>query len=245
MNPKALVVALCAALAIPGAAAGQTVDELVARHIGARGGYEKLKAIQTIKITRTVATPFSHVRVILYKKRPALLRVEQGPLKSTAPLVPRGVNADTAWDTGPDGKVVMRPEAAGQEARDIDGDFDGLLIDWKAKGHTVALEGQEKLPSGDTYRLKVTTRSGAVRTIYLDASTYLERRQTGILNLPGGRQFDIVVDFDNYREVGGVKFAHDINEERTGKEPVQSLVSYTDKIEINVTMDDGIFAPPK
>lgn len=84
-----------------------------------------------------------------------------------------------------------------------------------------------------------------MRTIYLDASTYLERRQTGTLNLPGGRQFNIVVDFDNYREVGGVKFAHDINEERTGKEPVQSLVSYTDKIEINVPMEDGIFAPAK
>jgi hypothetical protein len=225
-----------------GAAVAQTVDDLVSRHIDARGGHEKLKAIQTIKITRTVVTAFADVRVIIYKKRPALLRVEQGPLKSAAPLVPRGVSSDTAWDTGPGGKIVPRSEAAGREARDIDGDFDGLLVDWKAKGHTVSLEGQEMLPSGNTFKLKVRTRSGAERMIYLDATTYLERRQTGMLNLPGDRQFNVVIDFDNYRDVGGVKFAHDINEERTGKEPVQSLVSYTEKIELNLAMDDLMFS---
>ena len=53
-----------------------------------------------------------------------------------------------------------------------------------------------------------------------------------------------MIDFGNYREVDGVKFAHDITEERTGKEPVQSLVTYTEKIELNVPMDDAIFAPP-
>jgi hypothetical protein len=235
-----LAAALSAGSLSAESAVAQTVDDLVSRHIDARGGYEKLKAIQTIKITRVV-TAFAHVRVIIYKKRPALFRLEQGPLKSDAPLVPRGVNGDTAWDTAPGGKIVPRSEAAGREARDIDCDFDGLLVDWKAKGHAVSLEGQERLPSGGTFKLKVRTRRGAERMIFLDATTYLERRQTGVLNLPGDRQFNVVIDFDNYREVGGVKFAHDINEERTGKEPVQSLVWYTEKIELNVTMDDGLF----
>lgn len=242
MRLPVFVAAVWAAASMSGAAVAQTVDDLVSRHIDARGGHEKLKAIQTIKITRTVVTAFADVRVIIYKKRPALLRVEQGPLKSAAPLVPRGVSSDTAWDTGPGGKIVPRSEAAGREARDIDGDFDGLLVDWKAKGHTVSLEGQEMLPSGNTFKLKVRTRSGAERMIYLDATTYLERRQTGMLNLPGDRQFNVVIDFDNYRDVGGVKFAHDINEERTGKEPVQSLVSYTEKIELNLAMDDLMFS---
>lgn len=237
-----LAIGVACGLATPGAA--QSVDELVARHIEARGGHQKLKAIQTIKITRTVATPFSDVRVILYKKRPNLFRAEQGPVKSTAPMTPRGINADAAWDTGPGGQIVKRPDAAAADARDLDGDFDGLLVDWKGKGHRVAFEGREKLPSGETYKLKVTTKSGAERTIYLDASTYLERRQTGILNLPGGRQFTTVIDLGNYREIDGVKFAHDISEERTGKEPVQSLVSYTEKIELNVPMDEALFAPP-
>jgi hypothetical protein len=153
------------------------------------------------------------------------------------------VNSAGAWDVV-GGAVVARSAAAAAESRDLEGDFDGLLVDWKEKGHTVTLEGTEALPSGKTYKLKVRTKSGAERTIYLDAGTYLERRQTGILNLPGNRRFDVVIDFDNYREVGGVKFAYDVNEERTGTEPVMSLVTYTEQIELNVPIDDALFAPP-
>ena len=89
----------------------------------------------------------------------------------------------------------------------------------------------------------MTLKSGLARTIYLDAKTYLDRRHTGVLNLPNGCRFDITIDFDNWRDVEGVKFPFDITEERTGKEPVVTLVTYTDKIEINVPMDDSVFSP--
>ena len=244
MHPGARIAAAWIAAFAQQPQAAPTVDQLVTQHVEARGGYEKLKAIQTIRITRTVATAFSDIRVVVSRKRPNLYRGEQGPLKSTAPLVPRGVNQDGAWDTDPGGKIVMRSAAAAAETRDLDGDFDGLLVDWKEKGHGVTFDGAEKLPSGETYKLKVKTKSGAERTIYLDAATYLERRLVGVLNLPDGRVFNTVIDFGNYREIDGVKFAHDITEERTGKEPVQSLVTYTEKIELNMPMDDALFAPP-
>ena len=239
----ALLTALAALIAAPPLAA-QTVDEVVARHIEARGGQSRLKALQTIKITRTVATPFSNVRVIVYRKRPQLFRVEQGPTDAGAPLVPRGINADAAWDTA-QGKVVTRSEAEAAETRELDADFDGFLVDWKEKGHAVTLDGKESLPWGEAYKLRMKTKSGAERVIYLDAKTYLERRQTGILKLPGGRQFNVVIDFDNYKEINGVKFPFDITEDRTGKEPSLSYVIYTEKIEANVPMDDGLFAVPK
>jgi hypothetical protein len=241
------MVVLAAALAVlssTAAATAQSVDEIVARHIAARGGYDRIKAVQTIKLTRTVATTFSDVRVVIYKKRPALYRLEQGPLTPGAPMVSRIVNPDGAWDVQ-GGKAVPRSAALAAESRDLEADFDGLLVDWKQKGHTVTLEGRETLASGEAFKLKVVTKSGAERLVFLDAATYLERRHTGLLRLPGGREFSVVIDFDNYKPVDGVLFPHDINEERSGKEPVQSLVVYTEKIELNVPLDDGLFAPPK
>jgi hypothetical protein len=245
MHLGALIAAALVAVLTQPAPAAPSVDHIVARHIEARGGYEKLKAVQTIRMTRTVATAFSDLRVVVYRKRPGLYRLEQGPLNGSAPLVPRVVNAEGAWDTGAGGKVSMRSPALAAEARDLDADFDGLLVDWQQKGHAVTLDGIEQLPSGRTYKLRVKTKGGAERTIYLDADTYLERRHAGVLNLPDGRRFDVVIDFGNYRDVGGVQFPHDITEERTGKEPVQSLVTYTEHIEINVPIDDALFAPPK
>lgn len=235
-----------ALLLTPTLATAQTVDEIVARHVAARGGMDRISAIQTLKITRTVATGIgNNVRLIMYKKRPNLYRVEQGPATPGAPMTARGLNAEAAWDTAPGGKITLRPAAAAAEAREIDGDFDGLLIDWKAKGHTVSFEGREPMPGGDTLKLRVKTKSGIERVIYLDAGTYLDRRHTGTLTLPNGRR-DVVIDFSNWQEVDGVKFPFDINEDRTGgNAPEQSLVFYTEKIEANVPMDDGLFATPK
>jgi hypothetical protein len=223
-------------------ASAQTVDEIVARHIDARGGYEKLKAIQTIKITRTVATEFSNIKVVIYKKRPQLYRSDQGPVGQ--PPTARGINADAAWDTAPGGRVTLKPAQMAAEARDIDADFDGLLVDWKAKGHTVTLEGKEPMTAGDAFTLKVTTKSGIVRFIYLDTTTYLDRRHSGVRNLAPNSPVNSVMDFGGWREIDGVKFPFDISEERIGRALTTALATYTEKIELNVAMEDGLFATP-
>ena len=236
--------AILAIALAPSSSTGQTVDDIVTRHIAARGGRDKLASVQTVKMTRTVASGIgTTLKVIIYKKRPSLMRVEQGPAATGATMTPRGISADAVWDMV-QGKPVPRQPQLAAESREMDGDFDGLLVDWREKGHTVALAGRETLPAGETYKLTVTLKSGLVRTIYLDARTYLDRRHTGILNLPNGRRFDITIDFDNWRDVEGVKFPFDIMEERTGKEPVVTLVTYTEKIEVNVPMEDGLFAAP-
>ncbi len=227
----------------------QTVDEVVKRHVDARGGYEKLKAIQTIRYTRTVATQFSSVKVILLKKRPNLVRWEQTPKGQTV-AVARAINATGAWDTAAGGKVVPRAEPMATEGREIDGDFDGLLIDWKDKGHTVTLEGTEPASDGGLLKLKVTTKSGTIRYVYLDPKTYLEARQTGRVALgpdPRTKEMrynDVVFTFSDYQDVNGVKFPFAIDEERTGGGITQSFATFTEKIELNVPIDDTVFAAP-
>ncbi len=241
MRCSLIAAAALACLTLAPQAPAQTVDELVARHVAARGGYEKLKAVQTIRITRTVATQFSKVKVIVYRKRPNLMRAEQTAVGQ--PMVPRGINTEAAWDTI-QGKLVQRPPAAAVEIREIDGDFDGLLVDWKAKGHTVTLEGREPVAGADAYKLKVTTKSGVVRYVYLDATTFLERRQSGTILLPNNRREKTTLDFSNYKPVGGLQFAFNIDEDRSGSLITQSFAVYTETIELNVPMDDALFATP-
>ena len=50
-----------------------------------------------------------------------------------------------------------------------------------------------------------------------------------MLHLPNGRTFDVTLDYDNWRDIEDVKFPFNITEERTGKEPVVTLVTYTEK----------------
>lgn len=236
-----VVMMTVAALGIPSVLPAQSAEEILARHIQARGGSERIKAIQSVKITRTVVTQFSELEVVILKKRPQSFRVEQSA--PGQPPVFRAVTPAAVWDLA-GGKLTNRTPQAANEARDLDGDFDGPLVDWKEKGHTVALAGREALPGAEAFKIGVTTRNGVARTFYIDAATYLVRRITGVTNLPGDRKANIETDILAHKEAGGVKFPADLQEDRTGAGPVQTTVSYTKAIEINVPIDDALFAPP-
>ena len=154
------------------------------------------------------------------------------------PTVARGLDPAGAWESV-NGKVTQRPADQELELRELDGDFDGFLVDYKAKGHAVEYVGREKAGGIDTYRLKVTLKSGAVRHVYLDATTYLERKQEGTMTLPDGK-VPVILTFGDWRDVEGVKFPFAIDEERVSFPP-QTFAIYTERIELNPAVDDATF----
>lgn len=224
---------------VASAADAQTVDELVAKNIEARGGLAKIKALQTVRIERTVAATFNNIDVVIYKKRPNLYRSEQKPVGSPN-LTVRGFS-DTAWETV-NGKTSVRDGAAPAEQREVDGDFDGFLIDYREKGHTIALEGRQRSGAVDAWKLKVTMKSGAVRYVYLDASTFLEHRHEATIEVAPNRRIATTITFNDWRDVDGVKFPFAVDEERDA--PGQTFLFYTKKIEVNVPIDDALFKQP-
>jgi hypothetical protein len=230
----ALVFILAAA-----AAEAQTVDEILAKHIEARGGVAKLRSIQTVRIERTVAATFNDIEIVIYKKRPDFYRSEQKPEGSPNVTV-RGFS-ETAWESV-NGKTSVREGAGPVEQREVDGDFDGFLVDHREKGHTVALEGRQRAGAVDAWKLKVTMKSGAVRYVYLDASTFLETRHEATIEVAPNRRIATTITFNDWREVNGVKFPFAIDEERDA--PGQTFLFYTKKIEVNVPMDEAMFKMP-
>jgi hypothetical protein len=128
------------------------------------------------------------------------------------------------------------------EQREVDADFDGFLVEYRDKGHAIALEGKQRIGPIDTYKLKVTMKSGAVRYVYLDAVTHLERRHEATIELAPNRRVATTINYSDWREVGGVRFPFAIEEERDA--PGQTFVHYTKRIEVNVPMDDTLFRMP-
>ena len=245
--PASIAIVAAVALVSSAPASAQTVDEILQKHYAARGGVEKIKAIQSLRITQTVGNPFSRTKVVILKKRPGFVRWEITPAGQTAPI-PRAINAEGGWDTQ-QGKVVARPEIMVKEERDLEADLEGPLIDWKAKGHTVTLEGTDSVGKTPAYKLKVVLKSGATREIFLDTKTFLPLRETGRSSLPpdpkGNPRFnEHVFTYSDWRDVNGVKFPFAVDEERTGGPVTQSFAVYTEKIEVNVPVDDALFVKP-
>jgi hypothetical protein len=240
MISRSLLPACLAALVFPLVASAQTADELVQKNIQARGGAERLKGISTLKIVRTYGTFGANIPVTITKKREGLYRTDQA--LPGRPTIARGLDAAGAWESI-NGKVTKRPVDQELELRELDADFDGFLVDYQAKGHTVEFLGREKAGGIDTYKLKVTLKSGAVRHVYLDANTFLERRHEGTMTLPDGK-VPVIVTFGEWTDVQGVKFPFAIDEERVSFPP-QTFAIYTERVEINPAVDDKVFVMPQ
>ena len=239
MSLTRCLVRVLALAAVATSASAQTADELIQKYLAARGGEAKLAAITSVRIVRTYGTFGANIPVTITKKRAGLYRTDQA--LPGRPTVARGLDPAGAWESI-NGKVTKRPADQELELRELDGDFDGFLVDYKAKGHAVEYVGRAKAGGVENYKLKVTLKSGAVRHVYLDQTTYLERKQEGTMTLPDGK-VPVILTFGDWRDVNGVKFPFAIDEERVSFPP-QTFAIYTERIELNPVIDDAVFRMP-
>jgi outer membrane lipoprotein-sorting protein len=222
-------------------ATAQTVDELIAKNVEARGGLDKLKSVQTIRLTgKMTMGPGMEAPVRLELKRPNSVRME---------YTFQGMTGVQAWDgtsgwaispfSGKTDPEPLSPEDA-KEAEE-QSDMDGPLVDYKAKGHSVELVGKEKLEGSDTYKLKVTLKNGTVNYTYLDADSYLAIREESKRTVRGS-DVEVESTIGDYKEVGGLLIPHSIQNGAKGRPEKQDIV--IDKIELNPPLDDARFKMP-
>lgn len=220
-------------------ASAQTVDELIKKNIDARGGIQKIRAIKSVKASGKVTPQGLEIPISLQQKRPAMVRMDatfQGKTQTTA------YDGESGWKIDPFQGSPDPEKVAGDDLKDLQeqSDFDGSLVDYKEKGHTVELIGKEEVEGTPAYRIKLTLKTGDVRTIYLDAENYLELKVTSKRKTPGG-ELDIDQFLGNYKAVNGVMFPFSIETKVKGQTVNQVTI---EKIEVDVAIDDSVFKMP-
>jgi hypothetical protein len=120
-------------------------------------------------------------------------------------------------------------------------DMDGPLIDYAAKGNVVEYLGKEKVEGTDCHKLKVTLKSGDIRTIFIDAESNLEVRIEGRTMIRGTERASETI-LGDWKEVGGILMAHSIDVGQPGGQMRQKMTM--EKIELNVPLEASRFAMP-
>ena len=236
MKRSVLALAAACALAVSGVAAQQSVDELIAKNLEAKGGAAKLNAVQSIKQVSQFSMSGMSATMTVYTKRPNRVRQE---VKVGAQTVISAFDGVTSWIVNP---MIgsERPIAVTGPQADLlreQGDFDGPLVDYKTKGYTVELVGSETLGERKVNHLKLVTPSKQTVHLYLDASTNLEaKRLTEVESLK------LEQELDDYRPVEGVMIPFHIRLLVNGVPQSEMKVQ---SVQFNVTMDDAIFRMPK
>jgi hypothetical protein len=213
----------------------QTVDEIVTRNLAARGGTDKIKAIDSLKMTSHIKIQAMTATLTLYAKRPNLSRQEVNIAGATVIAAFDGTNA---WGvnpmTGQTTPQVLNGQAADQVRQQAA--FDPPLLDYRAKGTRVELVGNEPAGPRNLIHLRVTDKSGVVTQCYLDAQTALE-----VKVVADGPTGPVETAFADYRDVNGVKMPFSIKTTAGGVVAADMTV---DAIEFNVPMVATLFTMP-
>jgi outer membrane lipoprotein-sorting protein len=246
--------AIVAAAAL-GSAHAQTVDEVVAKNLQARGGVEKLKALNTTKITGDVQQQGAKIHIVTWAKRPNYLRREiemtpppPSPGRANVPPSTGPIKAVVAFDgqtvwtidprMGPGPQAITGPQA--DAVAKANPDFDSVLLDYKAKGHTVELVGTETIAGKPAHHLKITRKNGAIQQYYLDVQTGLEVRTSDTIE-QGGVKTELTTDLSDYQTVDGFSMPFKMRQSVNGTPVAEVTIS---KWEVNVPMEDELFKIP-
>ena len=231
-------------LSVAQCASSQTTDELVSKNLQARGGIDRIKAVQTYhsvgRLTssgrRALTAP-----LVLDRMRPNLVR-QDFTLQNMTRV--RAYDGSTGWQIQPF-RGNKEPQLMGEDdlrAITIDADIDGPLVDYKEKGNTVEYLGHDTVDGDDALRLKVTLKDGDAIYYYLDPDTYLEIRKETQQFIRGSVKED-VTDLGSYKPVAGVMYPFSMSFGPKGDRSSWATVT-VEKIEINTGVDRSEFAVP-
>ncbi len=191
-------------LTVSPAATAETVDEILARHLAARGGAEKLASVRALRIKGRFFEGSTEAPFLYEWKRPNQYRFE---ITVGGMTESQGFDGKAGWSLDPSEQPEPETMAPLQLAMMNDAaDFEGPLVDSEAKGAKVELVGKTEVEGTPAWELKVTRADGGVERSFLDAETYLEILQVERYETPGGGSFDLEVTWSDYKEVAGALF---------------------------------------
>lgn len=239
MPPFPLIPVLIALPGLPLQAQAPSLDWILAAHLEARGGLAGIKAIQSLASTG---------RVLVGGMSLALrVRNPRGAFRSDTLL--NGLAKVEAFD-GRQGWIadpfVGAPDPMPMTAAQLrqvllQADFDGPLVDWKAKGHRVAFAGMAEVDGAPAYALKVRLKEGGELTSYLDAKTFLEVKAVNEA-VAGGKTVEVETRLSDYRAVKGVLLPFRL--EIAPKGQAAEMVIQFDTVTADEVFDPAAFRMP-
>lgn len=214
----------------------QTVDEIVAKHAAAMGGLDKMNAVKTLVLDRSLSVSGMDIPSKTTMVVGKVVRSESTVMGNSMVQV---FDGKSGWMIRPTmmGGTGEAEDLPAEMLKQMESQLDpfGGLINYKEKGNTVELVGTEKVDKKDNYHLKVTSKSGQVIDEWLDAGTYL---LTKIKVDMGGQTGEI--SFSDYKEVDGLKFAYTMDIVNAQG----NLAFTTNKVVVNGPVDEAIFKRP-
>lgn len=221
-----------------------SADDIVARHLEARGGAGQLKAIQTVVYrngTYREGSYSSAGRAFMAMARP-YYKIVGDPTDSTSDFH-EGYDG-SAWEWYKAPGFVVRTVGAANAALRHNLDPEGSLSDYRAKGSAIERMADATVAGRRAYAIQLTMSDGYRSLILIDAESFLivALRKSAPIHAFGAAVTS-EERFSDYRTVNGLQFPFRSTEIEiaTGKE-LNSMA--WGAIELNRELPRDWFSPP-
>ena len=224
-------------------AQAQSADDIIQKNIAAKGGADKMKAIQSVVATGKISQSGLDIPFTMTEKKPNKLLLQvtfQGKTQIQA------YDGNTGWITNPfSGRdIAEKMDADAIKEVKFQADIDGPLVDYASKGYKVEYVGEEDMDGSPTYHLKLTTQDADIYDFYLDKDSYLEVKEKSHIKEQDGTTQDAETNYSNYKETNGVLFPYTIeNASEYNGQKVSAFLNI-DSVKINDPVADSVFAMP-
>ncbi len=242
---KRLVGLLICALTRVGSAQELSVDQIVARHLEARGGAERLRALQNVVYSHGKYREPGYEgsgKAYMAMARP-YFKVVSDPADTSSSF--REGYDGSAWEWYRNPGIVVRTVGAANAAMRHNIDVDGPFSDYRRKGTTITRIADAIIDGHPAYGLNVTLRDGFQTQYYLDKSSFLisSIRQASPIHAFG----DPVTTesrVGDYRRVSGILFSFSSRDVdiATGREQASMVWG---NIDVNVDLPSSWFEAPQ
>lgn len=215
-------------------AQAQTADEVISKYVSAIGGAAKWKAVKSQKSDITVNQMGMDLNGVITgdDKNRQRLEIEFQGMKMI-----QAYDGTTAWGiNGFMGQTSASklPEAEADAMKKTE--FLDEMIDYKKRGFTATLEGEETIEGTACYVVKMTKKDGSEKMHYFDKETGLKTAEMEMVN---GQELLTVME--EYEEQDGLVSPSKITQKSGGAVVVSITINNTER---NIAVTDDLFAYP-
>lgn len=226
---------------ITSAATAQDLDDIIARHIKAMGGAEKLAKLESIKIT-------AEMDVMNMKVPISTIIVQNKGFRSETTVqgmtIVQAVNGTKGWAINPmagQTKATALPDEA-VKSMAAETDLTGLY-NYKEKGYKLTLDGEEDLQGAKVYKVSMLLPNGIKRVNYISKDTFYILKIIAQTNVNGQDVMSENTQSD-FRAVDGIYYPFS-SEVTTSAMPGTKMGLKITSLEVNQKIDPNIFVMPQ
>lgn len=215
----------------------QNADEVIQKYAKAMGGLTAFNAVKTLRMTGTVKVQGMELPITVQIINGKAVRTD---VDAMGQMVIKSYKDGKGWKIDPFAGAATATDMTNEELIESKGQsmIASQLMDYKARGHKVELQGQEDVDGIKCYKIKLTNKDDNKVTTYFISLADNMLIKSVITRDIQGQEMEVENYASDLKEFNGIKFP------MTRTQKVQGQVFQEVKmtsVEFNIPIDEKVF----